>query len=78
VRTFNGALLQEPSALQTGAGGPCRVFTPSRPDWAREIAALWRPGERGARQRLDAFLESAVKHYEEGRDRPDRDRTKQA
>ena len=48
---------------------------PRRPDWAGGLRDSWTPGERGARERLDAFLEDGLAHYADGRDRPDRDCT---
>ena len=48
---------------------------PQKPDWAREFAAAWTPGEAGARQRLSEFLNNAVHDYTDGRDRPDKDYT---
>jgi deoxyribodipyrimidine photo-lyase len=42
-----------------------------RPDWARQFATCWRPGEAGARARLRHFAASALAGYAEGRDRPD-------
>lgn len=41
--------------------------------WYDEMAALWRPGERGAHERVDAFLESRVEAYADSRNRPDVD-----
>jgi deoxyribodipyrimidine photo-lyase len=40
--------------------------------WYEEIADEWSPGEEGAAARLDEFLSTGIKHYDEGRDRPDR------
>ena len=48
---------------------------PTKPDWAKEIASVWTPGERGAQARLRAFFQDRVNHYAEGRDRPDRELT---
>lgn len=47
---------------------------PDRPNWATGFAH-WSPGEAGARQRLDSFIDEALAGYAEGRDRPDFDRT---
>jgi len=41
-------------------------------NWYGEIAETWTPGEDGAHARLDSFLSSAIEHYEDGRNRPDR------
>ena len=43
---------------------------PVRPDWAGGLRDAWVPGEAGARQALDNFLDDAVRHYREGRDIP--------
>ena len=40
-------------------------------DWYEGIADRWTPGENAARKRLDEFLDEGLKHYAEGRDRPD-------
>jgi deoxyribodipyrimidine photo-lyase len=40
-------------------------------EWYGGIAEAWTPGEDGARARLDEFLEHGLKHYREGRNRPD-------
>ncbi len=41
-------------------------------NWYGEIAETWTPGEAGAHARLGTFLSSALEHYEDGRNRPDR------
>jgi len=41
-------------------------------DWAAGLREAWRPGEVGARERLDRFLAEALAAYPTGRDRPDR------
>ncbi|MEO8812330.1 MAG: deoxyribodipyrimidine photo-lyase [Caulobacteraceae bacterium] len=43
---------------------------PRRPDWSQGFAG-WTPGESGARQRLDAFLNDAANAYSSRRNRPD-------
>lgn len=45
---------------------------PVSPDWAGGLRETWKPGERSAQARLNAFLESAVAGYSVQRDRPDR------
>jgi deoxyribodipyrimidine photo-lyase len=47
-------------------------FRPTKPDWAKEMATLWTPGEAGARKNLGRFLDSAAKGYGENRNRPDK------
>jgi deoxyribodipyrimidine photo-lyase len=44
-------------------------------DWAGDMRECWEPGEAGARKRLDAFLDSKLTGYPEGRNRPDQDLT---
>ena len=44
---------------------------PSRPDWAAGLRETWAPGEAGAEQRLEAFLDETVAGYAKSRDRPD-------
>jgi deoxyribodipyrimidine photo-lyase len=44
---------------------------PKKPDWSRGLGERWRPGEAGARQRLDRFLAEALAGYREDRNRPD-------
>ncbi len=45
---------------------------PTKPNWAKGFEPEWRPGESGARDRLDAFLQGGLGGYAELRDRPDR------
>ncbi|WP_371418350.1 deoxyribodipyrimidine photo-lyase [Methylocapsa sp. S129] len=45
-------------------------LTPRKPDWSRGLAENWRPGEKGARARLSAFLSQALSDYPEARDKP--------
>jgi deoxyribodipyrimidine photo-lyase len=42
-----------------------------RPDWAAGLRATWTPGEMGAVDRLNAFLDGALPRYAGDRDRPD-------
>lgn len=46
---------------------------PTRPDWSTGFAPIWSPGETGAHQRLERFLDGAVSKYDEHRNRPDID-----
>lgn len=46
---------------------------PTKPDWATGFKAEWLPGEAGAQNRLDAFLEAGLSGYKTLRDRPDKD-----
>lgn len=107
AHSFNAALLHEPWAVATQAGGPFKVFTPfwracrqrrvaapagpapaaingltvsgdtladwsllpKAPDWSAGFGG-WNPGEAGAQAALELFLDHAVKHYAQARDRP--------
>jgi len=44
---------------------------PQHPDWSTGFDPVWRPGECGARARLDQFLSGPVSAYGEARNRPD-------
>lgn len=44
---------------------------PVKPNWAKDFAREWTPGEDGARNRLDAFLDDGIDGYAELRNRPD-------
>ncbi len=48
---------------------------PARPDWAAGFREHWQPGEHGAMQALNEFIETALTNYEEDRNRPDRSGT---
>jgi len=48
---------------------------PKAPDWSGGLADTWTPGEAGAQERLQTFLEGTVNDYAQSRDRPDRDAT---
>ncbi len=45
---------------------------PAKPDWAQGFHDNWTPGEAGAQQCLNDFLDEAVQDYPAMRDRPDR------
>lgn len=44
---------------------------PSRPDWSTGFSDKWSPGEAGAFERLNAFLDGPVASYPDDRNRPD-------
>ncbi|HEV7434633.1 MAG TPA: deoxyribodipyrimidine photo-lyase, partial [Pseudorhizobium sp.] len=48
---------------------------PRQPDWAAAFSDVWCPGEAGAHERLNDFIESGLRDYKEGRDAPARDCT---
>jgi len=39
-------------------------------DWADGFGALWKPGEAGAHERLEQFIDDGLADYERGRDEP--------
>ncbi len=41
--------------------------------WYEDMAAQWQPGEAGAAERLQKFLDAGINNYKEGRNRPDLD-----
>ncbi len=43
---------------------------PSKPDWSTGLSARWEPGESGAQNRWQMFLEQTISKYKEGRDFP--------
>lgn len=43
---------------------------PTKPDWAKDFSEIWTPGEAGAHEKLEDFIDSALKGYENGRDFP--------
>ncbi len=43
--------------------------------WADEFGTHWQPGEAGANEKLERFLEEALGEYPEARDRPDKQGT---
>jgi len=44
---------------------------PQQPNWAAGWDTIWQPGERGARERLAAFVKTGLAGYKTLRDRPD-------
>ena len=48
---------------------------PTEPDWAEGLRETWTPGEAGAINRLDTFLDRALNAYKSDRNRPDLDAT---
>ncbi|KAF0230756.1 MAG: deoxyribodipyrimidine [Beijerinckiaceae bacterium] len=75
------APLGAPQRLMTPAGAldgipgrltlPALGLLPNKPDWSSGLAATWVPGETGAAERLDTFLEGPLAGYADNRDRPD-------
>ncbi len=67
--------LPRPDALPAGDALDDWGLLPRTPDWAGGLRETWTPGEAGALQRLESFLEGPVAAYGEERDRPDREGT---
>jgi deoxyribodipyrimidine photo-lyase len=70
-----GEPLPAPARIEGGAGVASErledwQLLPTRPDWAGGLRATWRPGEAGAGDRLETFIDTALAGYAEGRDRP--------
>ena len=70
-------IYKAPAAIQSPRKKPASDrlnawgLTPSKPNWAREFSDVWTPGETGAQQRLNAFLDRGAFDYAENRNRPD-------
>jgi len=47
---------------------------PSKPDWSSGFEGPWIPGETGALDRLNHFLDGPVSNYDDDRNRPDLER----
>ena len=45
-------------------------LTPSSPDWASNWSTIWKPGEAGAKNQLEAFLQHKLSGYGPARDYP--------
>ncbi len=45
---------------------------PTKPDWAKSFSDCWSPGQAGALNRLNDFLDDAVRSYSDERNRPDK------
>jgi deoxyribodipyrimidine photo-lyase len=65
-----------PAAVASSGGLPASDrldswdLLPRRPDWSAGLAATWHPGENGAHERLEGFLDGPVEDYGKGRDLP--------
>jgi deoxyribodipyrimidine photo-lyase len=46
------------------------ALLPSRPDWSKGFDADWRPGEEGAREKLEQFIDEGLSNYADGRNLP--------
>jgi deoxyribodipyrimidine photo-lyase len=58
------------SSFQTDSLASWKLL-PTHPNWATGFEAAWQPGEAGAQAALERFIDDALVHYAEGRDRPD-------
>ncbi len=65
------ARLPPPSSLQGGHDIDALGLSDHR-DWDAGFWPLWEPGEQGARDALETFIEGALNGYRSDRDRPDR------
>ncbi len=59
----------EPVSTALAANNPTLNLLPAI-DWAGGLRGHWQPGEQGAWQRLNRFIEQALNDYEPGRDYP--------
>ena len=48
---------------------------PTKPNWASNFPDMWTPGEAGAREKLESFLDTALESYAVDRDFPDKPAT---
>ncbi len=48
---------------------------PKAPDWSGGLDQTWQPGEAGAQRRLNAFIETSLHNYGEGRNIPSKPAT---
>lgn len=109
VKSFSGSVIREPWEVETGSGGPYKVYTPfwksniakglpapesktnhtlasldglseniddwnllpRDPNWAEGWETSWMPGEDGAMNQFEHFLENGIQGYGELRNRPD-------
>jgi deoxyribodipyrimidine photo-lyase len=46
------------------------ALLPKKPDWSKGFAGNWRPGEEGAQEKLQSFIESGLDNYADGRNLP--------
>ena len=76
-----GQPLASPAALMAPIEWPASVpfedldLEPKPVDWAGGLRAAWAPGSKGAKARLEAFLDGPVVEYHKGRDFPGRGAT---
>ncbi|SFB36733.1 deoxyribodipyrimidine photo-lyase type I [Rhizobium sp. NFR07] len=48
---------------------------PTKPNWAKDFSSMWTPGEGGACERLEDFVDRELHEYKTGRDIPSIDAT---
>lgn len=63
--------LNAPSRMPRSERLAAWKLLPTTPDWAGGLREAWAPGEAGAQERLEDFLDSGIKGYADDRDRPD-------
>jgi deoxyribodipyrimidine photo-lyase len=64
--------LQGPTKLPKSDKLAAWGLHPTKPDWSGGFDQYWQPGEAGAQKKLKAFIASALKTYNEDRNRPDK------
>jgi len=67
--------LAAPATMPKGDTLADWALTPHAPDWAEHFSDVWKPGSKGATDRLSRFLDEAVKGYKNNRDVPGIDGT---
>ena len=73
-----GHPLPPPDHMDTPEDWPATIsldaleLLPANPNWAEGFESVWTPGEQGAYDRLIGFFDCGAKHYDKGRDRPDK------
>ncbi|MBB4121844.1 cryptochrome/photolyase family protein [Martelella radicis] len=63
--------LEKPGAMPESERLADWALYPGKPDWAEGFEPIWTPGEAGACERLDRFLDEIAEDYAASRDRPD-------
>ena len=70
------ATLKAPKTIKFAAKPPGSedlddwALLPTSPNWAGGLSETWSPGEAGAWERLQAFVDGPVKNYKDARDKP--------
>jgi deoxyribodipyrimidine photo-lyase len=59
-------IIEKPASEKLAEWG----LIPSTPDWSQGINDRWQPGELGASERWETFLDESIDEYQQGRDFP--------